>query len=109
VTSRFFDRQRDYFTDRYRFDLRSHGRSEKVLHGTPCPEQTRDLHDLFGALDLRDMVLVGWSSGAFKRLGVLAAVRRRPGGRDRGDRRVPVPAQASGLDARLLRSQHGLL
>lgn len=68
LTSRFFVRQRDFFASRYRFvapDLRSHGRSEQLSHGNTVPGQTADLHELFEALDLRDVVLVGWSSGAF--------------------------------------------
>jgi non-heme chloroperoxidase len=68
LTSRFFCRQRPYFAERYRFialDLRGHGRSEKVLHGHTVPIQTRDLHELIHGLGLEDVVLVGWSSGAF--------------------------------------------
>jgi pimeloyl-ACP methyl ester carboxylesterase len=68
VTSRFFERQRPFFSERFRFiapDLRSHGRSEKTAAGNTLPIQTRDLHELFTALDLRDAVLVGWSNGAF--------------------------------------------
>jgi pimeloyl-ACP methyl ester carboxylesterase len=68
VTSRFFERQRAFFAGRYRFiapDLRSHGRSEKTASGNTLPIQTRDLHELFSALDLHGAVLVGWSNGAF--------------------------------------------
>jgi non-heme chloroperoxidase len=68
VTSRFFLKQRPFISERNRFvapDIRSHGRSEKVLHGNTVPIQSRDLHELFEGLDLRDMVLVGWSNGAF--------------------------------------------
>ena len=68
LTSRFFARQREHFARVHRFiapDLRGHGRSEKVLHGHTVPIQTRDLRELIVALDLEDVVLVGWSSGAF--------------------------------------------
>jgi non-heme chloroperoxidase len=68
LTSRFFARQREHFARDYRFiapDLRGHGRSEKVLHGHTVPTQTRDLRELIEGLDLDDVVLVGWSSGAF--------------------------------------------
>jgi non-heme chloroperoxidase len=68
LTSWFFAKQRPYFGEGYRFiapGLRSHGRSENVLHGNTVPIQTRDLHELFQALGLHDIVLVGWSSGAF--------------------------------------------
>jgi pimeloyl-ACP methyl ester carboxylesterase len=68
VTSRFFVRQRNFFAERHRFvapDVRSHGRSEMVLTGNTVALQTRDLHELFDALGLRDIVLVGWSNGAF--------------------------------------------
>ena len=40
LTSRFFERQRYAFSARHRFiapDLRSHGRSETVLHGNTVP------------------------------------------------------------------------
>jgi non-heme chloroperoxidase len=68
LTSRFFSKQRTFFAEHHRFiapDLRAHGRSEKLLHGNTVPGQTRDLAELIQALDLRDAVLVGWSSGAF--------------------------------------------
>jgi non-heme chloroperoxidase len=68
LTSRFFGRQREYFSEHHRFiapDLRGHGRSEKVLHGHTVPIQARDLHELINDLGLDDIVLVGWSSGAF--------------------------------------------
>ena len=68
LTSRFFTRQREYFAQGHRFiapDLRGHGRSEKVLHGHTVPVQTGDLHELIEGLELEDVVLVGWSSGAF--------------------------------------------
>jgi non-heme chloroperoxidase len=68
LTSRFFTRQREYFARAHRFiapDLRGHGRSEKVMHGHTVPIQTRDLHELIEGLGLEDVVLVGWSSGAF--------------------------------------------
>jgi non-heme chloroperoxidase len=68
LTSRFFCKQRTGLRDRYRVivpDLRSHGRSETVPQGNTVPMQTRDLHALIHALDLHDVVLVGWSSGAF--------------------------------------------
>jgi pimeloyl-ACP methyl ester carboxylesterase len=68
LTSRFFARQREHLAPNHRFiapDLRGHGRSEKVLHGHTVPTQTRDLRELIEGLDLEDVVLVGWSSGAF--------------------------------------------
>jgi pimeloyl-ACP methyl ester carboxylesterase len=68
LTSRFFTRQRAHFARDHRFiavDLRGHGRSQKVLHGHTVPQQTRDLREVIEGLDLRDVVLVGWSSGAF--------------------------------------------
>jgi pimeloyl-ACP methyl ester carboxylesterase len=68
LTSKFFRKQRAAVGERYRFiaaDLRSHGRSEQSLGDNTVPAQTADLHELIEALDLRDVVLVGWSSGAF--------------------------------------------
>lgn len=46
------------------FDRRSHGRSEDVLHGQRIARHGADLHELLGALDVRDAVVVGQSMGA---------------------------------------------
>jgi non-heme chloroperoxidase len=69
LTGRFFHKQITALNGRYRVvapDLRGHGRSEKVLDGHTVPVQTADLHELIVGLDLgHELVLVGWSSGAF--------------------------------------------
>jgi non-heme chloroperoxidase len=69
LTSRFFHKQIAALSEKYRViapDLRGHGRSEKVLQGHTVPVQTTDLNELFTGLGMRDdIVLVGWSSGAF--------------------------------------------
>ncbi len=68
LTSRFFRKQIEHFARSHRVivpDLRGHGRSEKVLAGHTVPQQTRDLRQLIDGLGLTDVILVGWSSGAF--------------------------------------------
>lgn len=47
------------------FDFRGHGRSEKTELGHTVPQYARDLHSFIEYLELDDVVLVGWSMGAF--------------------------------------------
>lgn len=42
-------------------DLRGHGRSQSVLRGNTVPRYARDIRDVIRALDLRDVLLAGWS------------------------------------------------
>ncbi len=44
-------------------DLRAHGNSSKVLHGHTIPRYALDVRAVVEALQLRDVVLVGWSMG----------------------------------------------
>jgi non-heme chloroperoxidase len=44
-------------------DARGTGRSEKATHGYRLSRLTHDLHELLNALDLSDVLLVGWSLG----------------------------------------------
>ncbi len=50
-------------------DPRSQGRSSKALHGNDYDTHGADLARLFEALELRDAVLVGWSTGTLDALG----------------------------------------
>ena len=68
MSSRFFQKQKSHFGKRYRFiapDLRGHGRSKHVHSGHTIAGYARDLHALIQGLGLKDVVLVGWSMGAF--------------------------------------------
>lgn len=68
MSSRFFKKQKAYFGKRHRFiapDLRGHGRSKHVHSGHTIAQYARDIHDLIHGLKLRDVVLAGWSMGAF--------------------------------------------
>ena len=65
---RFFEPQLTGLSDDYRviaFDFRGHGRSEKTEMGHTIPEYARDLHAFLNKRDLENVVLVGWSLGAF--------------------------------------------
>lgn len=59
--------QLEGLSDRYRviaLDPRSVGRSDKCLHGLRVGRYARDLYDVILALDLSDVVAVGWSIAA---------------------------------------------
>lgn len=64
---RFFEPQLRGLSDDYRivaFDFRGHGRSENTALGHTLPQYARDVDAFLDALDLDDVVLVGWSMGA---------------------------------------------
>ena len=66
--SRFFERQLKTLSKSYRvitIDLRGHGRSVKSLDGHTVENYARDIHQFMAAKDLTDVVLFGWSMGAF--------------------------------------------
>ncbi|MBU0513551.1 MAG: alpha/beta hydrolase [Proteobacteria bacterium] len=42
-------------------DLRAHGRSSKVLHNHTVPQYARDVRAVIESMDLREVVLAGWS------------------------------------------------
>ncbi|WP_431803880.1 alpha/beta fold hydrolase [Halobacillus andaensis] len=68
MSSQFFQNQYPYFKEKYRtimFDLRGHGKSSKVEYGHTVANYARDLKLLIENLDLKDVILVGWSMGAF--------------------------------------------
>lgn len=65
---RFFEPQLAGLSDDYRviaFDFRGHGRSEKTEMGHTVPQYARDLQAFLEQRDLDDVVLAGWSMGAF--------------------------------------------
>ncbi|WP_265111407.1 alpha/beta fold hydrolase [Halosolutus halophilus] len=65
---RFFEPQLAGLSDDCRaiaFDFRGHGRSEKTELGHTVPQYARDLHAFVEQQDLEDVIVVGWSMGAF--------------------------------------------
>ncbi len=68
MSSRFFKKQIPYFAERHRIitvDMRGHGRSAKVHTGHTIAAYARDVHTLIQGLALKDVILLGWSMGAF--------------------------------------------
>ena len=68
MSSRFFKKQIPYFAQRHRIitvDLRGHGRSAKVHAGHTIATYARDIHTLIQGLELTNVILLGWSMGAF--------------------------------------------
>ncbi len=62
-----FARQRRELSDRYRVivpDMRGHGNSKRFEKSDGIDALARDLERLLVALDLTDVILVGWSMGA---------------------------------------------
>jgi len=67
MSGRFFARQLPHFAERNRTivpDLRGHGHSEKTATGHTVAQYARDVRSLLELLELRDVVLAGWSMGA---------------------------------------------
>lgn len=57
-----------YFSEKYRsisVDLRGHGQSSHVETGHTISTYAHDLHAFIEALSLKNVILVGWSMGAF--------------------------------------------
>lgn len=68
MSSKFFYKQIPYFKENYRvitLDLRAHGKSSQVQDGHTVAQYARDLKYFIDELDLKDVILVGWSMGAF--------------------------------------------
>ncbi|MDM5155194.1 alpha/beta hydrolase [Bacillus sp. DX1.1] len=68
MSSRFFQKQMPYFSEKYRsisVDLRGHGQSSHVETGHTISTYAHDLHAFIEALSLKNVILVGWSMGAF--------------------------------------------
>ncbi len=71
-TTEVFQHQVAHFARSHRVivvDPRSQGRSSKTLHGNDFSTRGADLAKLFADLELRDAVLVGWSTGTLDVLG----------------------------------------
>ncbi|MSP53861.1 MAG: alpha/beta hydrolase [Gammaproteobacteria bacterium] len=63
-----FDRQVDYFSKKYRvitIDPRSQGRSPVTLENNYYDQHGKDLANLIDKLQLKHVILVGWSAGCF--------------------------------------------
>ncbi|MCG1021226.1 alpha/beta hydrolase [Sutcliffiella horikoshii] len=68
MSRKFFQKQLPYFKKEHRaitLDLRGHGDSAQVTEGHTISTYARDLQTLISKLELKDVVLVGWSMGAF--------------------------------------------
>src|SRR5512138_599834 len=68
MSSRFFQRQVARLSKRFRViavDLRGHGRSSHVMRGHTVANYARDIRSLIDGLGLNDVILAGWSMGAF--------------------------------------------
>lgn len=68
MSRKFFQKQTEYFSKNHRailLDLRGHGESTKCHHGHTVANYAKDVHTFIEKLDLKDVVLVGWSMGAF--------------------------------------------
>ncbi|WP_285768046.1 alpha/beta hydrolase [Peribacillus sp. SI8-4] len=68
MSSRFFTKQLRYFSQKHRtilLDLRSHGQSNQVHYGNTVSVYAKDLHAFLTERGLKDVILVGWSMGAF--------------------------------------------
>lgn len=65
---RFFEPQLTGLSEDYRpiaFDFRGHGRSEKTELGHTVPQYARNLDAFLEERGLEDVIVVGWSMGAF--------------------------------------------
>jgi pimeloyl-ACP methyl ester carboxylesterase len=68
MTIRYFARQLEHYADSEQvqlivYDPRAHGRSSKTLEGADYARHARDLRQFIDALELKDVVLAGWSWG----------------------------------------------
>jgi pimeloyl-ACP methyl ester carboxylesterase len=88
-TGEVFEHQVAHFAATHRVivvDPRGQGRSSVTLHGNDYATHGADLAKLIKALELRDVVLVGWSFGLSGRLGLCAAGGPRRAQGDGGHR-----------------------
>lgn len=68
MSGRFFAKQIPYFSRAYQMitlDLRGHGKSSKVPYGHTIAQYAKDLKRFIKIKKLQDVILVGWSMGAF--------------------------------------------
>ncbi len=73
MTTSVFERQLEFFANSrtFRFityDPRSHGQSTVTEHGNHYEQHGTDLHNFVHALDLKNVVLCGWSFGTLATL-----------------------------------------
>ena len=72
-----FEGQIEAFRDRYRIiavDPRAHGRSTVTTLGVDHTTHAQDIARLIGHLNLKDIILVGWSFGAYETWGVVREI-----------------------------------
>jgi len=65
-SSRFWQKNIPELSKKFRvvaLDLRGHGNSSKILTGHTIDQYARDVREVIERLDLRDVLLVGWSLG----------------------------------------------
>jgi len=65
-SSRFWQRNIPELSKKFRvvaLDLRGHGNSSKILTGHTIEQYARDVREVIEHLDLRDVLIVGWSLG----------------------------------------------
>lgn len=75
-TTEVFEKQLEYFSKNYRviaYDPRSHGRSTVTHTGNDYITHGEDLAALIAALDLKDVILAGWSFGCLSAWSYLRA------------------------------------
>ncbi|WP_328170938.1 alpha/beta hydrolase [Priestia aryabhattai] len=68
MSSRFFNNQLSFFSKQYQtilLDLRGHGNSSHTPYGHTISTYARDVHEFINNNRLKDVILVGWSMGAF--------------------------------------------
>lgn len=68
MSSTFFKQQIPYFRNNYRviaLDFRGHGQSTKIDHGHTVAQYAKDVKTFIEKLELKNVILVGWSMGAF--------------------------------------------
>lgn len=66
MTRRFFENQEAHFSKTHHvvtYDPRGQGRSDQTTHGNTYATHAADLREILLQRDLRDVVVVGWSSG----------------------------------------------
>lgn len=102
MTTEVFEQQRDFFADSkdYRFvsyDPRAHGRSSKTSGGHFYEQHGRDLRALIDLLELKNIVLCGWSFGT---LAILSYLNQFGAGQLSGLIMLDGPPRATGEDNR---------
>lgn len=66
MTHRFFDQQKAFFAQHYHvvtYDPRGQGRADKTTYRNTYANHAEDLRELILKKDLKEVVLIGWSSG----------------------------------------------